>query len=96
MTECRAVHHLIQVVGLCQVPRDQWSPEDSRILREAREFIQHHKESRSESQQATGSGTSSGPVEQRQDGQEVDGEIPEDGRSIEKGCERLEKYGEET
>jgi hypothetical protein len=41
--------HLLRVIGLCQTPRESWTPEDTKAFREAREFVQLHREGKGES-----------------------------------------------
>ena len=58
--------HLIRVIGLCQTPRDSWSEEDNRALREARDYIQERRKeySESKSEEASSEDASRGSEEQ--------------------------------
>ena len=47
-----SLDHLVMLIGLCQVPREQWSPEDEKHFIEARKFVQYRMEERRESNAA--------------------------------------------
>lgn len=89
MNESEALKHLVRVIGLCQVPRDQWTTEDNKTLREARGFIQEQqkKEQELESENETGSGDAPGPSGEGKDSEESTGEVPADGDTLEEGPE---------
>jgi hypothetical protein len=38
-----ALANLVNVICLCQVPKEQWSEQDVSLYREAREFVQEYR-----------------------------------------------------
>jgi len=81
----KGLKHLIRVLGLCQTPRDSWSEDDNRALREAREYVQTKRKDISEGKhKETGSGdVGEGPKEQDalppEDGVREEGVLVEEG-----------------
>jgi hypothetical protein len=39
----KAINYLKQAVGLCQIPKEQWSDADCRLLLEIRQFIKQQE-----------------------------------------------------
>ena len=92
MSEPDAIQHLVRIIGLCQVPREQWSAEDNLFLREAREFIQSKQEekklaSKGQTGDPGAAATSAGEESAKQDSSGVDKEVQPDGDAFEAGPE---------
>jgi len=87
-----AMTHLIRIIGLCQTPRESWTSEDSRLLKEAREFIQKHREDRSERQrEETSSATTGNSAPQLETGEAAEG-VQRKGVPVETGTERTDEH----
>ena len=77
--------HLIRVIGLCQTPRDLWSEEDNRALKEAREYVQQQRSDSSESKRAqAGPGAVGNPAED-EGTDEVERGVQQKGVPLEEG-----------
>lgn len=83
--EC--LQHLELMVGLCQIPKDCWSPDDRRMLNEARGFITHNRETELESQRTQTGGEVVGGPQGRQDGSEAAEEVRRARDSLAEGPE---------
>jgi len=83
----KALDHLIQVIGLAGLPREQWTAQDWQSLREAREFVQQHRKDISESKREEASGDSAGRARQPQGGEETEGGVREEGVPLEAGAQ---------
>lgn len=81
------LEHLIRVVGLCQTPRDSWSEEDNRALREARKYVQSNRKEPSESTSAKADSRDPREGSQKQEGQASEGKVSEEGLPVEEGAE---------
>jgi hypothetical protein len=84
-----AIQHLIRVIGLCQTPRESWTVEDTRVLREAREFVQKNREGRdnSESKRSETSSAPPGDIAQQPDSVPAEGGVSGEGVPVKEGTE---------
>jgi hypothetical protein len=98
MSDLDSMDHLVNVVGLCSVPKDSWTAEDHRVLREAREFIQNHhqKEKKFESEDETRGASTPGKSGEGESCSDFDGEVPANGDLVEEGFESPPEPGEAT
>jgi len=90
MSEADATSYLTLVIGLCQTPRELWTSEDHRILREAREYIQKQpkgKEDKSESVREKPSCEISRDLEGRPASGRAEGKVSEGPSSLKEGAE---------
>ena len=75
----RCLEHLLKVIGLCQTPRESWTPEDTKAFREAREFVQLNREDKRESIPKEASTTTSGNAAAEEPNRTTDSGAPQGG-----------------
>jgi hypothetical protein len=54
-----ALHHLVRVIGICQIPHEKWTDEEITAFTNARRFAQAYRE-RHESKRAEGDSADAG------------------------------------
>ncbi len=74
--EITTLDHLVRVIGLCQLPTDNWTSHDRELLRDARHHVQKEKEV--ESRRKEGSHGPVGKSRPEEADPEAEGEVRED------------------
>jgi len=88
MSDAVTMAHLLRVVILCQTPREAWTPEDTRAFREAREFVQKHREETGEGKREETSAGAPGNITEGSNFDSTQGRIRAEGVPVEEGTER--------
>jgi len=90
--ELTAEDHLLRVIALCQLPKEDWTSSDRKQLDAARKFIQTKKEEKSlEDRDEKRSRKSAEPSGKEQDGPKVGSEVSKDVDALEERAQDTAK-----
>lgn len=84
-----ATVYLTRILGLCQTPRDQWTPEDQKVFREAQSFVQQRlqKEEKLESKRSGPGSETPGGADGSERSRSSEREVPKDPDALQTGDE---------